>query len=396
MPAIPATEASGWPDADKTIDGNTTTYAEATLPPDTETDWLEITYPPTEASLLQFMATVDPDGIQWLDLQIRYEGGWHRLRRAHFMRPDKHWICMRFDAQEVTGVRFQFINDHIADSWVRVWEVELGACCGGPLADFCEFVHDIGDFWIGLGDDISDWAVVGDFLSQPFDAVGRLFIQLGDTCCEFSEWLQGVLDALASGITWDALLALIQERAPDLYGLMTDPVGWFLVKLTLAFDLEPYHTQSVEFLAKWVLEEYFPALYQLWLDPTAWIEANIKPLIPEPPDWLDDPIAWFADVLEEHFPLLYYLVVDPAGELLYLIAQLFDLTPYEAQSGEFVVKALFERHFPELYDLWRELSELLGIYERRGWSGLLEELKGRFYSLAERVLRFVWEGVWQE
>ena len=131
---------------------------------------------------------------------------------------------------------------------------------------------------------------------------------------------------------------------------------------------------------------------------------------------LDDPAEWLTQLLLEHAPGLYYLIVDPGGELLYLIAQLFDLTPYEAQNGEMVVKALFERYFPTLYLLWRDpehwleehvdprIAAVLGEiadFMADPWGWLLDKLEDGFEDISERVqyvaehaIRFLWEGEW--
>jgi len=124
------------------------------------------------------------------------------------------------------------------------------------------------------------------------------------------------------------------------------------------------------------------------------IEAFIRGLIPTLPDWLDDPLLWLTDMLEENFPLLYYLVVDPVGEILYLIGQAFDLEPYEARSGELIVKALFERYFPSLYLLWRDMDAGLWEWLVDRYEDAFESIQARLYVLAERTLRFFWEGEW--
>ena len=230
-----------------------------------------------------------------------------------------------------------------------IYAVYLEAACGGPLADICNVFHSIGDFFFGLAGTISGVFIIGDYLAGPFVSLAETFHSLGDTCCAASAALQEILDLLEGGITWDEISAMILEHWPGLAPLITDPLGY--------------------------------------------ITEIVSDLIPDLPDWLDDPLAWLIATLQEHFPLLYYLVVDPKDQVLYLIGQAFDLTPYEAQSAEFIVKALFERYFPELYRLWLKLDKGL-------WTWLLALYEEFFNNIAKTVLRlaeftilYAWEGV---
>lgn len=246
-------------------------------------------------------------------------------------------------------------------------------CPGTPLGDICEVFVTIGDFFADLADRIDDIMFVGDALATPFVSLAGTFHDLGDTCCQASATLQDILDALEGGLTADEILALLQEHWPALAAFLEDPVA--------------YITEIVS-----------PLIPELpdWLDdPVTYITEIVIGILPDIPDWLTDPVAWLAAMFEEHFPLLYYLIVDPGGWLLYIVGEAFGLEPYEAQDWDFVLKALFERYFPELYLLWRELTLWAGLFEREGAVGVLTELKERFYGLAERALRFLWEGEWR-
>ena len=230
-------------------------------------------------------------------------------------------------------------------SGVAIW-----TACGGILAPICEIFHSVGDFFSNLADAISGVFVVGDYLASPFRSLGGTFHDLGDTCCQASATLQEILDLLEGGITWDEISAMILGHWPNLAPLITDPLGY--------------------------------------------ITDIISDLIPDIPDWLSDPLSWLIDTLKERFPSLYYLVVDPAGQMLYLLAQLFDLTPYEARTPEFLVKALFERYFPELYLIWRDpirwLVDTLLTLKRE----IVEPIADKLQDLGEHLLRLMWEGEW--
>jgi len=222
--------------------------------------------------------------------------------------------------------------------------------CPGPLGAICAVFHNIGDFFSDLANAISGVFIVGDYLASPFRSLGGTFHDLGDTCCQASATLQEILDLLEGGITWDEISAMILGHWPNLAPLITDPLGY--------------------------------------------ITDIISDLIPDIPDWLSDPLSWLIDTLKERFPSLYYLVVDPAGQMLYLLAQLFDLTPYEARTPEFLVKALFERYFPELYLIWRDpirwLVDTLLTLKRE----IVEPIADKLQDLGEHLLRLMWEGEW--
>jgi len=274
----------------------------------------------------------------------------------------------------LTKIRVRMSNDSDAPQDVRIHACRVDALCFGPLLDVCGLLGSVGTFFIDLSLDIAELWLIGQYLCIPFHALGELFLAGADACCTASGALSVGLAVLERGITWDEISALILAHWPELAPLIDDPASYIW---TLIGDLIPDLPD--------------------WLDdPVAYITEIVDGILPDIPDWLTDPVGWLAATLEENFPLLYYLVVDPIGEILYLIGQAFDLTPYEAQSGEFIVKALFERWFPELYLLWRELQLWSGLYEREGAVGVMGEARRRFYGLAERVLRFLWEGEWGE
>lgn len=194
-------------------------------------------------------------------------------------------------------------QNRIIDAYV--FECYLEVECYGPLAPICGIFHKIGDFFTDLADKIDNIMFVGDALAAPFVNLAETFHDLGNTCCQVSAALQEILDAVEGGLSWAAIEALLRANFPTLFVIVDDPVGWFLVQLTLAFDLEPWHTQSLEFLAKWILEEYFPTLYQIWLDPDTWLRARVEAIIGELAEsvqaFLDNAWAWLLDQYEDAF-----------------------------------------------------------------------------------------------
>lgn len=351
------------------------------------TSWLNLTCAPVNATGLRvyiqapFGEAVDG----WPTLQAEINGTWYPVWGGSLdVGAPAIWRSfiipgIRAPAGILTAIRLRFDNPSNAQPYTGlVCGSEYEVACSGPLADLCGFLHTIGDFFHDLADDLEGILVVGQHLSGPFNIVGDLFEDGAEICCRVSGELAALLAVIEGKGTWEALLALIQENEPTLYTLITDPVGWFLVQLTLTFDLEPWHTQSLEFFTKWVLETYFLTLYQIWLDPE---------------DWL-------AILLEDRFPILYYLVVDPEGEILYLIGQVFDLPPYETQSAEFIVKALFERYFATLYHLWLDpedwlvehvdprllaVPEAIEAFLDDPWGWLFDRLEDRIETYAVRI-----------
>ena len=327
--------------------------------------------------------------ISYIDLEDRWENEDAILDESEETFATCRNVCprciapaLRFDFARPTGRTFKFLYGNSLEPGVKHWyQGEDGnygytimfvspinafaewadmyfyalyrePACAGPLAPICKIFHDIGDFFSGLADTISGVFIVGDYLASPFRSLGGTFHDLGDTCCQASATLQEILDLLEGGITWDEISAMILGHWPNLAPLITDPLGY--------------------------------------------ITDIISDLIPDIPDWLSDPLSWLIDTLKEHFPSLYYLVVDPAGQMLYLLAQLFDLTPYEARTPEFLVKALFERYFPDLYRFWRVGLEFT-------WDWLLDKLEKTFksvakrlYRVAENVLLYFFEGIQEQ
>lgn len=387
--------ADEWEDEANVLDDDDETFAvRRGLPYDAWSGFLVLTFPRVLG--VGITVKLGSEGAQgYFDWGFFDGDEWIEITDYPFSKVSSlfHW---GFPPTPVNKVRVRIRNRRADPKDAYVYSCTLASTCSGPLISICNIFRAVGDFFTDLAADIREVWVIGEYLATPFENLGDLFCDAFGLCCTASGALQDILDALEAGITPESLLALIEDNWPTLYGLITDPIGWFLVQLTLAFDLEPWHTQSLEFLAKWILEEYFPTLYAIWLDPEEWL----------------------AILLEDRFPVLYYLVVDPAGQVLYLIGQAFDLTPYEAQSPEFIVKALFERYFPELYlfardpgtwlrervlDIIREFTEDIAGFLEDAWAWLLdqyedafESIQARLYVLAEKTLRFFWEGVWQE
>lgn len=139
-----------------------------------------------------------------------------------------------------------------------------------------------------------------------------------------------IVARLGVALTLEGFSDFIVEHFPDLIGLFQDPVRFVLTQLTLAWGLDPWHTQSIEFLAKHIFETYFPTLYHFWLDPELWLHNLVDPL--------------FAQI-------------------------------WEVLEGAVVVT------WEWLLDQYEEAFESIG---------------DRLYSLAERTIRYFWEGIWQE
>ena len=349
MPASVNDPSDDWRKEEATLKDSMTSQATRDdLPPDTWTGYLVWTYTPTTASTLNA-------GFYCLSSSWQYEIDYHDgdAWSALVCDIDPYGTLpleFDFDPVRIEMLRFRLRNldDDAADA--LAFRFKIGADCTGPLAPLCGLFHGVADFFEDVAENIEGIWLLGDYLSPPFNNIAEALNGMGDTCCEVSATLGETLELFEGGVTWDELTSLIQDHWPWLYNLANDPVGWFLAQLALAFDLDLDDAQSLESLA--------------------------------------------ALVLSNHFPILYYLATDPKGEMLYLVGQLFELEPYEAQSAEFVIKALFERYFPTQYLAWREIEEWRGLHEREGAVGVMTELKARFYSLAERGLRFLWEGIW--
>jgi len=346
----------------------------------------------------------------WVDPELTYDGDCN-TRGSVLVNKDSPFtptnrIRWLFDSVECEGVRLEgFVTgSYGAECWCfvravvngevvhflpwgrrtldlnRVWEFERGVLTEFVVQiDFMDYGHAqlyVSEIAAGikagvcpgpLGDICAVFHGVGDFFSDLATAIAGVFI--------IGEYLSRPFSSLGNtfhdlGDTCCEASATLQE----ILDLLEGGITWDEISA--------------------MIREHWP-----------WLAALI-----------DDPIAWLLSLLQEHFTPLYYLIVDPAGELLYMIAQLFNLEPYQAQTGEMVVKALFERYFPELYLLWRDpdawlqqrLEPILAAFlaEIREWleatwqklldtyEDAFEAISDKLYYLAEHTVRFFWEGEW--
>ena len=277
--------------------------------------------------------------------------------------------------------------------------------------------EDLPDLWRQSGIPAGPHWIYIIFEPREFDVV-----QL-DFNCRDADWVELSLNEIEAWVQCTGPLAPICNIFHDIGGFFSDLAGAISGVFVIGEHLaSPFYSLSETFHdlgdtcceASATLQE----ILDLLEEGLSWDEigAMIAEHWPGLAALIADPVEWLLLLLQEHFTPLYYLIVDPAGELLYLIAQLFDLTPYEAQNGEFVIKALFERYFPELYLLWRdpdawlqqrlepyiealmeEIRELLeATWERLmdTYEGAFGAISARLYTLAEHTIRFFWEGEW--
>lgn len=214
-----------------------------------------------------------------------------------------------------------FVGDALASPFVSLAETFHDAgdtCCqiSGALQDLLDAVEGglTGAEIIALLEE--HWPAMAALLADPVVYITEIVSSqipelpewLADPVAYITEIVQGLLpelpDFLSDPVAW--LTSVIEEHFPTLHSLITDPIGWFLVQLTLAFDLEPYHTQSLEFLAKWILEEYFNTLYQIWLDPEAWIAARVTSAIESLTETLLEALGGLGEQLEKILGLITF------------------------------------------------------------------------------------------
>lgn len=342
-------ELNSWENEEMAFDGDLDTWAKTIpLPPETWTGWLVFEWPPFMARQLWFTVNcptasfaMDSDlwnGSEWVPAE--YWGDTTGPRTAHGLLPPQVFSKLR--------IRFQ----HHGADWLRgeLNDVRIDRICGGPLINICGFLGEGSEFFADLADDIEDVILVGDYLAAPFEALAGIFSRAQSACCSASTALQELLDALEAGVSWEAVLGLIQEHWPELIAFIDDPVA--------------YLTD--------IVQELIPELPEWLDDPVAYITEIVQELIPELPDWLDDPIGWLTATLQEHFPTLYAIHEDPDAWL--------------RERVEALLRELFEDVEAFLENAW---SWLLDRYE-----DAFENIHDRLYYLAEHTLRYFWEGEW--
>lgn len=366
-----------WEDEANALDGDEATSAiRSGVEADTYTGYLEFTFSRATVLRVQLCISTDIDS-GYLDVD-QYDGEWTIISQWSIGHERKTIWTAWVGGIDLTAVRVRFKNRRwdIEDALIH-W-VKLEATCFGPLLGICKFLTDVGTFFIDLSLDIVELWLIGRFLAEPFEFLGELFYLGADTCCSASGTLQTLLDGLEDGLTVDALLTIFQDHFPTLYAIITDPVGWFLVQLTLAFDLEPWHTQSLEFLAKWILETYFPTLYQIWLDP------------------LGEIVRWVS----QYSSFVAGLFIDPAKQIRWTVGEILGILPGMYDHPEAWPEMLFEGHFPALYAFWldpeawlvehvdprvRDIPEAIAAFLADPWGWLFDRLEDQIETYAVRI-----------
>lgn len=337
---------------------------------------LILTFPHTVTGIIRVGASLDYRiGIVYL---WGWDGNGWRAITDFYISPDPAWYVWPHGDVTVSKVKIQIHQRWPEQGDVRIHALAIDASCSGPLKDICAFFRDVGTFFIDLSLDIAELWLIGQYLCIPFEFLGEVFYAGADTCCSVSSRLASALDVAAASLTWDTLLSLILESSPTLYYLITDPVGWFLVQLTLAFNLEPWHTQSLEFLAKWVLETYFPTLYTFWLDPSGEI------------------VRWVS----QYSSFVAGLFIDPAKQIRWTIGEILGILPGMYDHPEAWPEMLFEGHFPTLYEFWLDPEEwlleyvdprILGLpatvaaFFDDPWGWLFDELEDQIEVYADQI-----------
>lgn len=242
----------------------------------------------------------------------------------------------------------------------------------------CDFFDSVGSYFEDLAVYLDEIWLLGRYLVVPFETLGELFHYGAEQCRLVIAAFNAALANLEDVVSAADIVALVRENFPTLAALVDDPNGWFLVQLTQVLDLEPWHTQSLEFLAKWILEEYFPTLYQIWLDP------------------LGEIVRWVS----QYSSFIAGLFIDPAKQIRWTVGEILGILPGMYDHPEAWPEMLFKGHFPELYAFWldpeawlvehvdprvRDIPEAIAAFIADPWGWLFDRLEDQIETYVVRI-----------
>lgn len=230
-----------------------------------------------------------------------------------------------------------------------------------------------GKFW-----DVARWFENKPFVSGAapyFFTVGDLIRSIGDRFRKADLWATDVGYRLEARVKKIRLNEYILDLMVSWDLLRTDPDFWIRDIIRIACGFGPYDVQNWDFVAKSILEKYLPTLYYFW-----------KYTLPSFKTFFDNPMRsiryWIGEaigldlyhlqtwefmikaIFDKYFHSLYLFwyddldtvvnfIRDPANSIRYWIGEQIGLSPYNMQTWEFMIKTLFEKYFPTLYDFWR-------------------------------------------
>lgn len=261
---------------------------------------------------------------------------------------------------------------------------------------------------------------------RPIVFLGRIadyFFQLGDRlyeakrkCKEANCPINDAINAASWALSWDGWRAMLQDRAPTLYGLWYWPHSTIKALFGEALGIEPYHMQNAQFFIKHLIDKYLHSLYALYLDPMGEIVRYvsqyssfiaglfINPLkqirwtagefLGLPQGLWDHPDRWLRALMEAHQPWLVELWADP---MLYLNKRACERG--SPLCGLFVapdkwVWAYIRKWFGFPFTSYEDLPSGIWDWLLYQYEEHFERFKDGLYSLAEHTIRYFWEGVW--
>ena len=196
--------------------------------------------------------------------------------------------------------------------------------------------------------DIKDIPVVGKALSMPFVT---LSLRIGDVNTSLTHFLiayQKLMDALRTGDVSASFEAALDLLIPSWRLLRDNPLSWIMNQLSQAY---PHSTLLFRNPGQWLLEQLgqaFPVLLDFLQDAEGFVLKIVQDAIAGLGDFLRDPGTWLRAALCELLGVDDSFWQDPFGNIILYIMR------------------WIEQH----------------LIEFAKW----------LYPLAERVLRYFWEG----
>lgn len=264
------------------------------------------------------------------------------------------------------------------------------------LAEWCTLVAE--RFW-WLGGECKDKPFI-NVMSDLFYSIGDKFREMHHDFRDAHLWADNVGRGLMDRLMTSELSNAISTLFTSWETLRTDPDFWIRDIIRMACGFGPYEVQNWDFVAKSILAKYIPTLYHFW----KYTLPDFGAFFSDPQDairyWIGNTIGidpynlqtWefmIKAIFDKYFPALYRFwwddldsvvtfIRDPANSIRFWIGNQIGLSPYNMQDWEFMIKGVFEMYFPTLYDFWR-----FGVEDPVGW--FLEKLEAEVQRWFERL-----------
>lgn len=269
--------------------------------------------------------------------------------------------------------------------------------------DLFKWVRDICHWFAGklyrAGQGREEWPFVGWIAvllkeaSYQCDYLGYRFSTIADVIGDIENRIR---DTLRS---WEVVDALATYARP-LYDFYRDPKGYIQEKVADILDLGWHDVSGGSAFIRALIDKYMGTLYDFYRDPWSFIRERIEGHLHDFRFWMGNilgltpyeinyPERWVEFMIDRRLPTLYSFwkftlpefgsfFHDPRDSIRLWMANLLNLSPYEANYPERWIEFIIVRAFPD----WPQLRADPGSYLTEQ---MLSYIERRVADLYERV-----------